>query len=160
MYFKKIIKIIIILFTMIGCSGNNDNTENELTVWNGYVQDYILPNVLNENRIYDYYEIVDNNIIHTTLNMDLLNVSRYFNIDDPSYSNELYEIKEQYNSINAALDTNKTIDAMIFYNYDTLTNITQKVIYEKYFGLYEVSKNICIINPTENNCTSYIYVRY
>lgn len=151
--------VVTILFT--SCSGENhskSNGEFSIQTWNGYMQEYVIPNMLNNDKTFDYYEIENDEILTTTINIDLINVWHYFNLDDPSYTNSIYEIKKDYNLVNEALNINITFEAMIVYNYDTLTNVSEKIIYKKNYGLIEVSKNFCKINTESKNCTSYLYI--
>ncbi len=158
---SKIIFSMFILVMIVGCSDNKDTNElTPLEIWNANMQQYVLPNIINVNRKYDYFEIVNDNIVYTSLDMDLLNVNNYFNTNLPIYKNGLYEVDTQCSIVNKALDINKTVDAMVFYNYDTLTKLTEKSIFIKEFGLYMKSKNICIVNSFENNCSGYIFLRY
>ena len=150
----KYFVFLLVVIIFIGCD-NNDNTSSQ---WDNYLMQYVYPNSLKEKH-YDYYEIVDDNITYTHLNMDLGNVVQYFNMDNPSYSNTLYDINTTYPIINKALDINRTEDCMIVNSYDTLTKVRQKDIYIKDYGIYEVSKNYCV-NTNNDNCTSYLYIRY
>jgi len=155
---KYIIFFLIIIF--IGCgSSSNKNQDNDYTKFMQYLKEYVLVNQFQEKR-FDYYEISNGEILTTILNMDLVNVMEYFSLSNPTYNNSIYEINHNFNLLNKPLDINKTVDAMITYEYDSLTNVTQRAVFIKDYGLYELRKNICIINPDKDNCYSYIYVRY
>jgi len=152
-----ILSVVIIFF--IGCGNDNKFMPNEYDKFIKYLNEYVVVNILKEKK-FDYYEIQNGEIVATIINMDLINVVNYFSLDDPSYNNSIYEIDKNFHLQNNALDIDKTIDAMITYEYNSLTKVTQRTVYIKDFGLYELKKNICVINSDKDNCFTYIYIRY
>ncbi len=149
---------VVILFNGCGNEEFQSKQNDDLVTWTEYMEDYLLPNSLNNERTFDYYEISNGKILTTQLNMDILNVYRYVTINEPSYLNSLYEVNNKYHLTNEPLNIDTTFDAMIFYSYDTLTNVAEKVVYRKNYGIYEISKSFCVISSDENNCTSYMYI--
>jgi len=159
MVYKILIYLFIVLF--VGCSDNNDYNNDQLVKWNSHMQQYVMPNILNANRKYDYYEIANGQIVYTNINMDYINVINYINYNtNPQYNSSIYDINNTYHIVNEALNIDRVEDCMIFYTYDTSTKINQKSVYIKDFGLYEASQNFCTVNSNESNCTSYLYIRY
>jgi len=154
----------IFLFTIgiffIACGSENSTKYNQTTSFSENLQNYVVPNMYYINSKFDYYEIKNNQIVATILNMEIVNVSNYFSLTYPNNENTIYNINKNYHIENNQLDINKTVDAMVFYNYDAFTKIRQTNVYIKDFGLYEIRKNMCTINTNENNCSSYLYVRY
>ena len=150
--------IILSIIAFTGCSTEDSNDQNDL--YTQQANEYILPNATNPDVKYDYYEIQGDDILHTQINMDILNVVRYFNIDLPSYANTMYYVDENYHEINTALNIDQTINAMIYDSYEPIGDITTKTIYKSGYGIYLMYKNYCIHNTEVDNCKAYMYVRY
>ena len=129
-----ILSIILIFF--IGCEQNNKSQNNEYDKFMNYLNEYVVVDLF-KDRKFDYYEITNNEIVATMINMDVINVLNYFSLNDPSYNHSIYELDQNFHLQNNTLDINKTVDAMITYEYDSLTKVTQRVVYIK--GKHQVN---------------------
>lgn len=157
---KKRLFSILLASMFIGCGGSSTNSEDPYLQYLDNINSYVMANITNTDKSYDYYEIADNEVLYSAINIDYANVLNYLNESDLSYDNKIYEIDKNHTIYNEALDINETKDCMIFYGYDSLTHITTKITYVKDYGLYEVTKNLCVVNSDIENCSSYLYVRY
>jgi gamma-glutamylcyclotransferase (GGCT)/AIG2-like uncharacterized protein YtfP len=157
---KRLFLMFIATIFIIGCSESTTNSEDPNLIFIERLNSYVMPNITNTSKEYDYYEIADSEILYSAINIDYANVLTYLNESDLSYNSTIYEIDTNHNIYNEALDINETKDCMIFYQYDPLTNVTAKATYVKDYGLYEVRKDICVVNSDIDNCSSYLYVSY
>jgi len=151
--------LILVIFTGCGVSVT-DNSDDSYLQYLRNLDDYVMPNITSTNKIYDYYEIAQDEILYSAINIDYVNVMGFFNESELGYNSSHYEIDENHNIYNEALGIDEIKDCMIFYEYDALSKIAVKTTYVKQYGLYEVTKNICTVNYDVKGCESYLYVRY
>ena len=144
-----IVSLMSIIF--IGCSDEQTDT-NSPTQWGGD----------GTAKYYDYYEIANNTIVHTSINDDPYNYSMLINgylNSDTNYITMNNQFIDDYNLTNIALDKNETFNAWKTSYFNTFTNKSMTTTHKEYFGLYELSTNYCVINSDVENCKTYIYIR-
>jgi len=159
-FMKKRVLLLALTLFLVGCGGSSTNSNDPYLQYIENINRYVMPNITNTNKRFDYYEIVNDKILYSAINIDYVNVLGYLNESDLGYENKQYEIDTNHTIYNKALDINETKDCMIFYGYDSLSHIYTKVTYVKDYGLYEVTKNLCVVNSDQKDCKSYLYVRY
>ena len=144
---------LILLFTIIftGC-GNETNNKYPTSQWGGDAT----------QKYYDYYEIADGTIVHTSINDEIYNYSAlvqgYLGNNGNNISTHT-QIINDYNLTNAVLNKNETFNAFKTDYFNTFTNKSMTTINKEYFGLYELTTNYCVINSDLKNCKTYIYLR-
>lgn len=151
---KKIIKILsicLLAFTFIACQ-NNQNEIKPQSQWGEYQGEIF----------YDYYEIADDEIVHTSINdtYNALNFQASYINNSAEYMTFNSLIIDEYNLQNKALDKNETFMAQKNSRFNTFTNKSLTTISKANYGTYEMSANYCVINSDIDNCKTYIYYRH
>lgn len=157
---NKILPLILLIAFLFftGC-GSSFKSDNPLSSYVNSIDEYVSPNISNFQKRYDYYEIANGNIVYEDLDTDYVNALQYIQDSDLGYKNGHYEIDNNYHIYIEPLGIDEYKDAMITYEYDALSKVHTKTVYVRYYGIYFVTKDICIVS-NENNCTSYLFVRY
>jgi len=157
---KNIVLLFALTLFLVGCGGSSTNSEDPYLQYLDNINSYVMPNITNSDKRFDYYEIANDKILYSAIGIDYANVLNYLYESDLSYDSKIYEIDTNHTIYNKALNINEAKDCMIFYGYDSLTHITTKITYVKDYGLYEVTKNLCVVSSDVENCSSYLYIRY
>jgi len=148
---------IVLLFQGCNSSSSSDEQESGFEVYTKIKLDYMLPKDPNMAIEYDYYEIANSKIVESILNTDLINLQHILDSAE-DYQTTMYKVDENYSLENSVVGVDEVIDALIYYDYNSLTNAHKKTVYKKGFGLYAIQRDFCTIS-TDSNCTSYMYAK-
>ncbi|MEA2091156.1 MAG: hypothetical protein U9O83_02180 [Campylobacterota bacterium] len=150
---RTYIFLIITAILLVGCDTQNKTDEETIAMINSTEAYFSL-----EPSTYDYYEIANDTILHTSINTDMVNITRLTVInEDRQYITEHKEFIDDYNILNKALDINETADVYRENILNTFTNKSIQKVYKYGYGIYEVKTNYCIINSDIQGCNTYVY---
>lgn len=150
---KKYIYLLLTALLFVGC-GSEDTQSSAITDIIKSTEPYFSL----DSVTYDYYEIANDTILHTSINTDIVNVSRLVVVnEDYQFITEHKEFIDDYTISNKALDINETANIYKENILNTLSNKSFHKIYKYGYGLYEIKTNYCIINTDVAECNTYVY---
>lgn len=144
----KYLLLALISYMLTGCG--EESSTSQYDDFNYYSSDPVA---------YDYYEIANGVILHTSINTDIYNVSRLIPVYSNEHMTEHIELIEDHHIINEVLDVDEYSNVYIENYLNLETNKSYQKMHKENFGVYEIKINYCLINVNESNCETYLYVR-